>query len=134
MKLACLAGTTVLCLSLGCSSDPDGTWQSRQTLPNGERNKLELTDDEKGELTMYVQFTTVGGVVELGYDVDKWFLEADGAYEVALTCKTNCTASTNPTLDFEMDCEYDDGAEHLDCDAKAPFSEYGFLEFEPDEE
>ena len=36
-------------------------------------------------------------------------------------------------VDFKMDCSVIDGVA-LDCEGKAPFSDYGFFEFEPFEE
>lgn len=141
MRIACLA---VVALTMGgtvgCSGDPVGNWQSREELPNGKRNKLFLGDGdlkEDSDLRLYGQITTQAGLTKFEYDVEDWFVEADGAYEVQLKCTDGCDvailAGVNP--DFEMDCEYDSGNEWLDCEAKSPWKDYGFLEFElePDE-
>jgi hypothetical protein len=114
----------------GCSSDPVGNWQSREKLPNGKRNRLRIEEDKTGALDVYVQINAQQGLVKLDYNLEDWFLEADGAYEMQFKCQSGCEAGVNVTLDFDMDCEYDDSVEHLDCKAGSPFTDYGFLEFE----
>jgi hypothetical protein len=118
----------------GCSSEPIGTWVSREKLPTGKRNKLVVEEDKSGSLTMYIQITPADGVIPLKYDLKDWFLEADGQYEMQLKCTGGCEAGVNVQLDFDMDCEYDDSLEELNCTAGAPFASYGFLEFELREE
>ena len=123
--------TSVMCA--GCGGDPVGFWQSREKVgPDGPRNELELQDGGSGDLEMFIAFTNQTGIVRLTFDVDDWFEESDGAYEVQLKCTSGCehSATINHTLDFEMDCDYDTSNEWLDCEAKSPFKGYGFFEFE----
>ena len=118
-------------LCVGCGGDPLGNWQSRQELPNGKRTEMFVEEGGGGDLEMYVQITTQGGVVRVDYDILDWFVEADGAYEFQLGCTKGCDQpGVNVSLDFEMDCEYDSGNEWLDCEAKSPWQNYGFFEFE----
>jgi len=123
-------------LVAGCGGSLEGNWQSREPLPNNKRNKLFLEEGGGGgELKMYTYVRYDGNepvLAKLKFDVKEWFLEDDGDYEVQFECSSGCG---NEKLDFEMDCGHDEDAEHLDCKAKSPFREYGFLEFErePDE-
>ena len=58
-------------LLVGCSSDPIGVWSSREELPNGERNELELFESEgDSELTMYGQLDKFVGLINLNFEMD----------------------------------------------------------------
>ena len=128
--------TFTAALTAGCGGSVEGNWQSREPLPNDKRNKLWLEEDGAGgELKMYTYVAYQGidpVLAKLKFNVKEWFLEDDGDYEIQFD---ECVSGCDEPLDWKMDCEYLEDAEHLDCKPKRPFKQYGFLEFErlPDE-
>ena len=120
---------TLTPLAMGCSSPIEGEWQSRQKLSNKKRNVLRAYGDASAELKMYVKLAPTAALTKIKFEGD-WAEEGED-FEFDLECDSGCPSGTK--VDFKMDCSVIDGVA-LDCEAKAPFSDYGFFEFEPLEE
>jgi hypothetical protein len=123
-------------VSAGCASDPVGNWQSREKLSNDKRNTLFIGADGVGELKMYAVLASGEALTKINADFD-WVLEGAGEdgfdqYELDMDCDSGCREGID--LDFKMDCVLNTDFNLLDCEAKSPFQEYGFFEFEPAEE
>jgi len=114
-------------LVTGCTT-VEGDWQSRDKLSNGKRNTMFLGSDSTAELKMYVAIDG-NGLTKMKFEGD-WEVDADGNYDVYLDkCTTGCVEAT--AQGFKMECGHDTTYEYLDCEAKSPFRDYGFFEFEP---
>lgn len=116
--------------SVACTSPVSGKWRSDKTLGNGEKNKLEVFDDNKADATVHA---TPSG------DPNAWVVfefkanwEDQGEeFEFDMNCKGGpCNGD-----DFKMDCEVidTDSGDKMDCTADQKWSRYIF-NWEPDEE
>jgi len=128
LTLTLLAGCALA--STACSAPVSGKWRSDKTLGNGEKNKLEVFDDNKADATIYAASKSTPDVwVEFDFDAD-W--EDQGTeFDFEMQCdKGPCDGD-----DFIMECEVidtDDG-DKMDCTANNKWSEYVF-NWEPDED
>jgi hypothetical protein len=110
----------------GCAAGVEGDWQSREKLSNDERNRLSFDADGVGSAKIYVAMAADAPLSKFKFDT-KWEVDDNGDYDVTATCDANCV----PELEsFEMECTLGEG-DALDCRAKSPLKDYGFLEFEP---
>lgn len=82
----------------------------------GERNELELEEDERGQATLYFFFGET--FCEADFDVD-WDEEDNGDLTLELACDGNCSE-----LDLRMECAFSSNEEEMDCDAEEPFRHY----------
>ena len=118
-------------MTSACGEGVAGDYQSREKLSNNKRNKLELAEDGGGELKMYTRLSKDGDLRKITFSVD-WGVDgetSDGTeYALKMKCKKGCVEGLR--LKFSMSCVLDDLG-LLDCDAKKPFNDYGFFEFEP---
>ena len=110
----------------GCASPVTGTWQSREKLSNKERNRLIVSDDGTASLKMYAKLAPSAALTKIKFE-GTWLDDVD-EYEFELKCDSGCPSGSS--IDFRMDCVLGEN-ETLDCDARAPFQDYGHFEFEP---
>jgi hypothetical protein len=124
-KIVLAMATASLALT-GCGDAIEGDWQSREKLSNDERNRLTFEADGVGSAKIYARFAADGPLSKIKFETE-WEIDDNGDYDVTATCDSGCV----PELEtFEMECSLGDG-DLLDCKAKAPLKEYGYLEFEP---
>ncbi len=110
----------------GCASPVEGEWQSREKLSNKERNRLIVLGDGTANLKMYTALAPSAGLTKIKFE-GTWLDDGD-EYEFELECDSGCPSGTS--VDFRMDCVLGEN-EALDCEARAPFKDYGYFEFEP---
>lgn len=119
-------GSLALLLSLSaCSSPIVGFWESDSKLGNGQRNELDIFDDNTVEAEIYA--TTCKECedwVKFKFEGD--WEEFDLEFELDLECQEgNCDGA-----DFKMDCEVIEeegsGEEKMDCKGDGLWENYAF--------
>jgi hypothetical protein len=120
-------GSAVLVALTGCTVvDPEGAWQSREPLSNGQLNQLILSSAGDSSMTLYALPPGNAALAKLSFGV-AWDFDGDELAARA-SCREGCLPGVQ--LDFAFRCTLFVG-QQLDCTAERPFSGYGFLEFEP---